>query len=827
MLNLLKKTPSLPAPIFVTPDFNLKDLESIINHNIPLLKDTTYKCKVTANKLILDYDIKEGKDAIHSNTLQFVINNTIIRTTGTHSVLSLSNYEETNTPFKNNIEKNVIFLAIQDYILNLQNDDLYALYNIEKLSFVQDTNAFTKNYIFHQLLNNESILSLLNISSITFSDTNTYSTKGIWCFVVTTSRVLLINNNDNEMTTIDCSNEALALKEKTGKDLITGSFFSFYTEFMNDAQYVAIFPVVLSKDYRITTFADCILSYYNAKDKVLELASKCYDIAHNTSSEAIHALKSKLITHIPAFQIKKDNIATTVAVLKPLSLNNSSFGNNLIQIATDWNLSYKTQHTLFKTLIELQEETAIKNSIAFYDYFRTLFLEQEKKAELLFEFDLTYGTLLAKAERYKDAIDIYSANYNTLPDDSITDLLPANTANILQGEGGQLLEINLLNSILNWQQKGGLDTTETHLKLAQLQPLVLDRLHALHTNDSIKQKALDIEQVLSLKTITHNATAFNPQNYNRLIKTEVLENVTPECFRDATGFFDTLNSYIASIQSPNYDAVISFSDKLTATNYPEVYKIITNMCYALSIDSPECYIGRANYSNAIIGVEGKPPYLIIGIDFLEAESSKQLNTNELKFLIAIELAHIYFEHTKITSTDVWRGAAEKGFSFLTTVLSIIPFAGSIGNLLGNLSNVDKYAKIIKNVEKATNIAEKGQNILDVSEKLNLNLMGNSTSNDSKSQNLLITSRLMEIIADKVALIFCNDLQAAIKGIILSSKQLEKELDAIRDYGLQSVLERKNDDGSFCYQELIIRIRSLCSFYLSDTFEDLKVKLYQV
>ena len=238
------------------------------------------------------------------------------------------------------------------------------------------------------------------------------------------------------------------------------------------------------------------------------------------------------------------------------------------------------------------------------------------------------------------------------------------------------------------------------------------------------------------------------------------------------------------------------------------------MCYALSIDTPECYIGRANYSDAIIGVEGKPPYLIVGIDFIETNSTKQLNTNELKFLVAIELAHIYFEHTKITSTDVWRGAAEKGFSFLTTILSIIPFAGGIGNLLGNLSNVDKYAKIIKNVEKATSIAEKGQNILDVSEKLNINLMGNSSSDDNQSQNLLMTSRLMEIIADKVALLFCNDLKAAIRGIILSSVTLEKELDAIRDYGLYTVLERKNDDGSFRYQELIIRIRSLCSFYIS-------------
>jgi len=826
MLNLLKKTTKNTAPLFVTSNFSLKDLKSIIDTDIPYINTTLYKCNTATNKLVLDYDIKENKDSINSTRLQFIQNDTIIYVSQEQVSLSIETYKETSSLPKIDIKKNTVFTAIQQHILSLQNDDLYALHNTEKLAYTQETNIFTKNYIFHQLLHNEFILSILNISSITFKDHTKYSKNGVWHFVLTSLRVFLITSNDNSIQAIDISNENIVLHEKRGKDLIESESFSFYTEFMNDSQYAAIFPSVLAKKNRISVFADCILKDSKAKTKIIDLASKCYAIDHNISPSSINNLKGQCIKHLQSFQIKKEHTKELLSTLNLFSNTVSSFGKDIAQICIDWDLEYKEQHKLFKLLLELKGITTAKNTIAFYDYFKSLFLKRETKKEILFEFNLTYGKLLAKAERYNDAINTYKTIYEILPDDSIADLLPANTTNILFGEGGQQLKITLLEAILNWQQLQEVSTIDTNLKLAQLQPLLNLRLKALHTNNKTKQKALDIENVLNLKEIQYHTINYTKTNYNRLIKNEILEDIVPDCFKHASGFFDTLNGYIASIQSPDYDAVISFSDKLTATNYPEVYKIITNMSYALSIDTPECYIGRANYSNTIIGVEGKPPYLIIGIDFIETKSNLLLNNNELKFLVAIELAHIYFEHTKITSTDVWRGAAEKGFSFLTTVLSLVPFAGSLGNLLGNLSNVDKYAKIIKNVEKATNIAETGQNIIDAGEKLNINLISKSENSENQSQNLLVTSRLMEIIADKVALLFCNDLQVAIKGIILSSMLLRKELDTIREYGLYNVLERKNEDGSFHHQEIIIRIRSLCSFYLSDTFEDLKEKLYQ-
>lgn len=810
--------------LFVGTNFSLASLKSVIKNVFKTSKTENYKLSTTLNTLVIDFDIEEEKETITSSRFRLSIKDNIISVFAESISLSQDHYKETITPSKINIRKDKTFKAIQEYILNEQNDQLYAFDNKENIAFVQEVDTLTKNYIFHQIKDQEYVLSILNISSISFNNETETSKNISWRFVLTSLRILLIGTNENDFFTINISNENIKIKEKTGKDSVSGESFTFLTELMNDSDYAAIFPAINTTKNRLNSFADCFLKKYNSKTKYLELASRIYALQHEQSGFKIHQLKNELINHLNSFKIHKTEEKAITFIFNKHSANSSSFGDYLIKISTSWNLSYDTLHTFSKILFQEQNATDTKNNIAFQNYFKSLFLDNEKKEEAIFEFNLNYGKTLAKAGFYNEGISVYKKIYETLPDDSIIDLLPTSETNILKGESGQQLKIVILESILEWQKKAELNTSKTVLKLAQLQPLLDYRIEAIKKVETHKEKAETIVSILNFKDIKHRAVNYKDDEYHKLVKQEILENVVPECFKNAKGFFDSLNSYIATIKQPNYDAVISFSDQLNTLSYPELYKSITNICYALKIDSPECYIGRANYANSVIGVEGKPPYLIVGINFLKESHSKQLNHNELTFLIAIELAHIYFEHSKITATDVWRGAAEKGFSLVSVLLTLLPFAGSLGAMLGNFSNIDKYAKIVNNVEKASNVAEKGQNIMEVGEKLNINLLSKD-KRSTNSQDLLITSRLMEIIADKVALLFCDDLHAAIKSIIISSKSFEKELPNIEKYGLYKLLERTNEEGAFYHQETIIRIKSLCSFYLTDTYETLKNKLY--
>ncbi len=826
MLNFFKsdKLKENKTFLFVTAIFTIEDLEKHIRNAFKLSNINVHKINTTSSSIVVDFEIKETEKAIESSRFRFLKKETTIYVYAESVVLSQENYKETTTAYKTKINKHKVFKFIQEHILKDQNDGLYAFENKEKLPFIQIDEAIIRNYIFHQLKKEEYVLSVLNIDSISFEKDINIPKNTKWQFVLTSLRTLLVGSAEDDFLTLDVTNESLALKQKIGKDTVKGISFSFLTELMNDTDYEAIFPVVKTQNNKLNAFGDCLVISYNSKEAHIELLSKCYALAYANSGLEVHCIKSELIKYLKSLKLDKKNTAALKDIFKTLSIDYPSFGSALATIVKRWNLSYELQLQFSGILLDINHEEAIKNSIDFLGHFQPLFLEKEKQKETIFEFNLKYGVALAKAQRFKEAIAVYEAIYKALPDDSIVDLLPTKTTNVLKGEGGHDLKVTILESILEWEEKALLDTSLTNAKLLELQPLVYERLSALKDTNNYQEKIQNIESILNLKHIKYSPVTYNALTYNRLEKKAVQEKVIPKCFENATGFFDSLNSYIASIKTPDYDAVIAFSDKLSATNYPEVYKIITNICYALKIDSPECYIGRANYANMVIGVEGKPPYLIVGINFIEASSKLRLNYNELKFLIAIELAHIYFEHSKITASDVWQGAAEKGFTVVSTLLTLLPFAGSLGNILGNIANVDKYAKIVNGVKKASDVAEKGKDVMEVGEKLNINLLSNDKKG-TKSQDLLITSRLMEIIADKLALVFCGNIHAAVKSIVVSSISFEKDLPLIEQYGLYKLLERTNDKGEFHYQETIIRIKSLCSFYLSNEYELIKEQLF--
>lgn len=703
---------------------------------------------------------------------------------------------------------------------------MYAFKNVEIISFVQALDLTTQNFIFHQLQSREYVLGVLGISELTSKDVNTlYPKDTVWHFVLTSTRTFIVGKQPaNEMTLIDVSSESFTIEDLTGKDLITTDSLTFYTEFMNDTLYHELLPVVKNTGNRIGVFGDILVKKYAKKEAHLELASRLFQLQSTTTDLLSNELKADLIPLLPRLKIIDEKKEAILAILTKHVNAHDSFGANLVTIIKDWELSYTEQKKLLLLLQPFQQKATATHTIVFHDHFYQLFSAKEKKAEIVFEFNLNYAKHLTNSERYEAAISLYRTIYETLPDDSITDLLPTNTTNLLEGEGGQQLKITILEAILKIQQQLNENASETIHKLAEFQPLKQARIEALTHYIPYQQKALHIQNLLHAKNL-EIIQEIPTDDYQRLEKKEVLKEVVPSCFQNAKGFFDSLNNFIAALNPPDYEAVISFSDRLNTRNHPEIMKRITAICYALQMDVPECYIGRGTYSTSVIGVEGKPSFLMIGIDFLDTENVRYLKVNALTFLIAIELAHMYFEHSKITSTDVWRGAAEKGFTVVNMLLTVLPFVGNIGKIFGNIANVEKYGKIISRVEQVANVAEKGQGIMDVGEKFNLNPFSKEKSQANDSQNLLITSRLMEIVADKVALLFCNDLAAAVKGMLVSNSTYAQDVAIISQYGVAAFLARTNEQGEFVHQELIIRLKSMCSFYLSDTFEKLKKELH--
>jgi hypothetical protein len=188
-----------------------------------------------------------------------------------------------------------------------------------------------------------------------------------------------------------------------------------------------------------------------------------------------------------------------------------------------------------------------------------------------------------------------------------------------------------------------------------------------------------------------------------------------------------------------------------------------------------------------------------------------LSPKELQFLISLELSHIVFEHTRLTSKDIWRGAKSKSLDLAQVLLMALPILGTLGNMLGKYSNLSYVSKIMMGVDKMDNVIEKGQMAIEYGSKVESMI----TKKNEKEKNLLATSRLMEISADRVGLLLTQDIKSCVMAILKSDPDFEEIKNAIETNGLLSFLKLQNKESEYTNQAYIIRLKMLFSFYLTN------------
>ena len=193
----------------------------------------------------------------------------------------------------------------------------------------------------------------------------------------------------------------------------------------------------------------------------------------------------------------------------------------------------------------------------------------------------------------------------------------------------------------------------------------------------------------------------------------------------------------------------------------------------------------------------------------------------------MELAHLHFKHARITSSDIWKGAWEKGYFVVDTVLSVIPALGLFSKSIQGISKLNTVSTFLQKTNKIGKVSSQSKEILNTSEQI-VNIYKTKVSKDKKEnekeQEFLASSRIIQLTADRCAFLFTKDLKAAIRAMFLVSKTYYTEIPVIEKYGLKEFLLKTNEDESFRHQELAIRLASLFSFYLSDDYETVISKL---
>jgi len=742
-------------------------------------------------------------------------------------------FENHNSPsiFKkifNSSREEDIESEISNIIIKNQNKTL----NINKNNCFIEKISHREEVCFYSIVdNNEVLLAFLNFSELKKSNFEIENIKDIkWKYFLTQKRSLIFgfNKKGEIVKEIDLSNTEFNVKKEIGRNPFVFSDIIFYTTRANSKLFVDIKSInKLSEHERIRKIA--LLNWLEDK-KHKEFSIYLFNIVSEFTNNPFDKLtlfyltyKSTNKTTLSENFIDNDKLKNIFQGI----LNFEGAAELLISLVEKWEIEYIDAIAINKLLLETMiDAVQANNVIEFHKLVRGKFLKKNKDKIDKVVFDIEYAKHHIKCGLINDAKYILNKILKHLPDESILDILPNENVDLTSIKSGQILKLTILELLSELEAEK--ISIEHKRQIAILQPMVEKRIDALIkiSDNSLSEKAKIIKEVMQENGLSRNINIDSNFKYKVLKNRDIKANLMHPASRKG-GSFSNIQKWLASVKIPNHSIIKSYSEILSKKKYSKLNTIITDIKYALSIENIEVYISRGEKSVGITGFEGEPLFLIIGSEHLNENSPHYLTYNELKYAVAIEIAHLYFKHSRITSSDVWKGAFEKGYWVFDTVFTVLPFAGLFGKSIQGFKKLNSVSQFLQKADKiGVNKANSKEIIKTTNQAIEIyNTKFSKEKQDDKEAEFIATSRIMQLTADRTALVFINDINSAIRAMFLVSQRYYKELPIVEKYGLREFLLKKEDAGNYKHQELAIRLSNLFAFYISDEYEIIYKLLY--
>ncbi len=682
---------------------------------------------------------------------------------------------------------------------------------------------------------NEVALAFLTVSTVKEIPGHNDPGKHIeWRYYLSSNRSLLIGLNErNElMYSQEMRGKELTVKSEFGRNTVKANGYEWLTTRGNDKLFYQLQSAAnKAGNERIRETARLNWIHREKDADSNEMAYYLIELLKSGDENPFDELTLLFLemgkenrTEIVNENIEDERLI--VALKNVLAFNKTK--EYLIHWIDDWSISNIDAIALIQVMLNIEpSQIELNRLLPFHRKVRDIFQKENKDPVARTIFDITYAKHLIRCEFAEEAISVLEKNLQKLPDELISDLLPPRDVDLTGDTSGQLLRIAILNLLI--EAKGDNKAKDVIVQRAKLQPLAKKQLDTLiqTADDTLKNRATRLKEVYEPEILSKTEYPSKDTKHKELSKKAIEKYLQHPATRKG-GAFESLQNWLAQVKVPDYSAIKSFADALTAQNHPEVLQAITDIRFALNVGTVECFIARGEKGVGISSFEGDTPFLIIGSEHLNKESHHYMRLPELRFAIGVEFAHLYFKHSRITSNDVWQGAKDKGVFILDTLISILPGVGILGGALKHFPKFSALAKVLQSATRFTTFAATSKEALDVAAKTVNIYKGKAGTKDTQNeeqQQFLATSRIMQLSADRAGLLFCDDLKAAVRSMFLVSRYYINELPTAERYGLIELLTKQNEDGTYKYQELAIRLAAMFSFYLSDEYHKLRKELF--
>lgn len=722
-----------------------------------------------------------------------------------------------NNPYQKEIIeiiKNEILLEISDL------DNFKSIINENVLIEKPDINFL--NWFYTQKEENEILLAKINISEIKKYKDKPFENRNIKTYFIQTDieNLIIAFNDKNELVLLEKLKNELSVSKGIVRNTISSDIITFTSERSN-AKLLKFSVKIASSEKAYKIRETAIFNKFNNKENIaidfLEYLIKHY---YNTFDELALFYLRKIETQ----NSEKNNTTEDYNIIELSNkiISEENFPQRMQSFFDNWKIpiNEKSAFTeLFTTLAVSEDQKKIV--LPYYDKFAKEFLDSTKNAIDKTLFQINYCKFLIQSQEKDKAKNILLKLLKNIPDETLSELIPPDDIDITGDKSGMLLKItiyDLLSQTVPEKQR-----QNYIIEAAKLQPLNLNRLKLLQDAESeiFSNKATELLAILE-KQWTKNDTENTAIPETNILSEKTINENLLHYAAGKNGSLYSIQKWLSKVKPVDYSYVKAFAEKITAQNNNELYINFNKIKKALRQDRIEFYISKGDKSTGITGYESNPPFIIIGHQHLNPNSKNYLHINEIYFLIASEIAYIHFKYSRITSADLWRGAADKGYFIMDSLLNIVPVAGFIEKSLKSINKLNGLTKILSHTKKI----KTGKDIVDNAVKISKFYSKIITKNSLKEdrQKLIAASRLMQYTADRSGMLFSGEIKIAVKTIFDSNPNYSGLESKIENEGLRKILLQRNSDNTFKHQDLALRISNLFSFFLSDDYEIIRKEL---
>jgi len=542
----------------------------------------------------------------------------------------------------------------------------------------------------------------------------------------------------------------------------------------------------------------------------------------------------------------------------------------LIMLIKQWDFPLSVGYNILHLFMESAETS--EDALWAVPFHR--FLHEEKtnttkdSIELINE-DIKLAEHLIVAEEYESARELVEPRLLQMPAGDLSDLLPGKDEDITELPDWPELRIRLLKLLNIAKSHGKGNHFESVLSLALCQPFSVSRMDALieSKKEQIAERVRSVQKLLSKQGLQSFADVTELPELNRVspFSKEDLEILRHPFTREGN-ILGRLQGALAKKKAPNFNHMKQFCKKVTTEDEQLIIDIVGQGCLALGLPVVPSYLSHGEKSVGVRSFEGDPNFMLIGGNHVKIGSDFLLTPLELTFAIISELAHLRFKHCRVTSRAVMDGSFEKGMlvldsiAFLLPFLKFIPLDKIVGkrkayklvrsvvpmNLLKKVYKIEDGRQLISKVhddmgpllQAGANGAQKVK-VGIIKTKEQVDSVAHSREVEQKdytadenisedigpsNDKLIVAHRVMQLTADRVGLVLCGDIIAAVKSMFLTSQAYQPELYLAQKNDLVTCLKRRDEKGNYILQDLAIRIGALISFFLTNDYQRLRQKI---